>query len=296
MAGSATSDDTLQRAAPADRQASDAWVLPLVLAMVGAAWGVGRAGWLPSGDDVSYWIAVAGGSMMLAALLLYPLRKYWRALRHAGRVKAWFVVHMLLGLLGPWLILVHSTFRIGSLNAGVALFSMVIVVGSGVIGRFLYVRMHRGLSGERTSLAALRARAGFVEDQARSRLAFAPEVEARLRDFEAQVLAARPGLAGAFHQALWLPWLAWRERRQHHRALEAPLAALALRRSWSPEELARRRRHARKLVARYLEAVVRVAQYSAYERLFALWHVAHLPFVVLLVVSAVVHVVAVHAY
>jgi len=29
---------------------------------------------------------------------------------------------------------------------------------------------------------------------------------------------------------------------------------------------------------------------------FALWHVAHLPFVVLLVISAVVHVVAVHAY
>jgi hypothetical protein len=43
-------------------------------------------------------------------------------------------------------------------------------------------------------------------------------------------------------------------------------------------------------------AVVRVAQYTAYERVFALWHVAHLPFVYLLVISAVVHVVAVHAY
>jgi hypothetical protein len=42
--------------------------------------------------------------------------------------------------------------------------------------------------------------------------------------------------------------------------------------------------------------VVRVAQYNAYERVFALWHVAHLPFVYLLVISAVVHVIAVHAY
>jgi hypothetical protein len=42
--------------------------------------------------------------------------------------------------------------------------------------------------------------------------------------------------------------------------------------------------------------VVRVAQYSAYERLFALWHLAHLPFVYLLIISAVVHVIAVHAY
>jgi hypothetical protein len=45
-----------------------------------------------------------------------------------------------------------------------------------------------------------------------------------------------------------------------------------------------------------LQAVVRVAQYTAYERLFSLWHVAHLPFVFLLLLSAVVHVVAVHAY
>ena len=35
----------------------------------------------------------------------------------------------------------------------------------------------------------------------------------------------------------------------------------------------------RKLVRRYLANVVRVAQFSAYERLFALWHVVHVPFI-----------------
>ncbi|WP_395701882.1 hypothetical protein [Aquabacterium sp.] len=296
MNTSVASDEAIATPAPARRRSGDHWLALLLPALVAAAWVLGRGGWLRSGDDLSYWIAVAGGSMMLAALLLYPLRKYWRALHQAGRVKWWFALHMVLGLLGPWLILVHSTFRIGSLNAGVALLSMVVVVASGVIGRFLYVRVHRGLSGERTSLQALQARAGFVEDQARSRLAFAPEVEAGLRAFEQRVLGTPPGLAGAFRQALWLPWLAWRERRRCQQRLQAPLAALAQRRGWGADELARRRRHACKLVARYLEAVVRVAQYSAYERLFALWHVAHLPFVVLLVLSAVVHVVAVHAY
>ena len=49
-------------------------------------------------------------------------------------------------------------------------------------------------------------------------------------------------------------------------------------------------------MARYLDAVVRVAKYMAYERLFALWHIAHVPVLLLLVASAVVHVVAVHAY
>jgi hypothetical protein len=76
--------------------------------------------------------------------------------------------------------------------------------------------------------------------------------------------------------------------------LETPLKAAGVGRS--DEEVDKRRRHARKLVRRYLAAVVSVAQFSVYERVFALWHVAHVPFVYLLVVSSVVHVVAVHAY
>jgi len=50
------------------------------------------------------------------------------------------------------------------------------------------------------------------------------------------------------------------------------------------------------LIERYLASVVRVAQFTAYERVFALWHIAHVPFVYLLVISAIIHVVAVHAY
>ena len=80
------------------------------------------------------------------------------------------------------------------------------------------------------------------------------------------------------------------------RALRAPLRELAEKGGWDAESRARRERLAAKLVRRYLNAVVRVAQFTAYERLFSLWHVAHIPFVYLLVISAVVHVVAVHAY
>ena len=57
---------------------------------------------------------------------------------------------------------------------------MVIVVASGVIGRFIYVRVNRGLNGERMSLVELRQRAGMVESDARSKLHFSPEVKAPL--------------------------------------------------------------------------------------------------------------------
>ena len=267
----------------------------LLLALVGAAWQICQMGLFKPNDDAGYWIGVAGGSCMLA-LFIYPMRKYLRFMQGWGKVKAWFWVHLALGIGGPWLILVHSQFRIGSLNAGVALISMCVVVVSGVVGRFIYVRIHRGLDGERTSLRELRRRAGLVEDNARSRLHFCPPVEARLLAFEQQELHAQPEWSTHLRQATVLPIQQWITYLQCVRELRQPLHELALRHGWNAGDLRRRKRRARRLVDQYLHAVVRVAQYSAYERVFALWHLAHLPLIYLLVISAVVHVIAVHAY
>jgi hypothetical protein len=213
-----------------------------------------------------------------------------------GQVKVWFWIHLALGISGPWLILVHSQFRIGSLNAGVALISMCVVVVSGVIGRFIYVRIHRGLHGERTSLHELRRRAGLVEDTARSRLHFCPAVETRLQAFERRVLQAQPEWTTHLRHVVLLPIQQWIAYLACVRELRRPMHRLAQQHGWTAAELRQRKRRARRLVDQYLNAVVRVAQYSAYERVFALWHMAHLPFIYLLVISAVVHVVAVHAY
>lgn len=52
----------------------------------------------------------------------------------------------------------------------------------------------------------------------------------------------------------------------------------------------------RKAVKAQVRAIKRVAEYSVYERFFALWHALHLPFCVGLFAAAAVHVVAVHMY
>ena len=67
-------------------------------------------------------------------------------------------------------------------------------------------------------------------------------------------------------------------------------------RGWDGPELQLRARRARELVDDYFNAVLRVAQLAAYTRLFSLWHVLHVPFVFLMVLCAIAHVVAVHAY
>jgi hypothetical protein len=290
-------DDTVRprRRRDADERDADALLYLLLVALVWAAWEISRRGLVRSDDDTSYWIAVAGGSMMLA-LFAYPLRKYMRFMQGLGKVKSWFWLHLGLGIVGPWLILVHSGFHIGSLNAGVALVSMCTVVISGVVGRFIYVRVHRGLDGERTSLQSLRERAGFVENAARSRLHFAPKVEQRLLDFEQRELHARPSWVTPLRQVTLLPLQRWVTYVRCLIELREPLRQLALRHGWSAADQRRRARRARRLVDQYLNAVVRVAHYTAYERVFAMWHMAHLPFIYLLVLSAVVHVIAVHAY
>ncbi|MBX3606625.1 MAG: hypothetical protein KF788_15205 [Piscinibacter sp.] len=283
------------RPAPTPRAGSEWWIYLLLATLLAGAWAFSRLGLFQAGDDVGYALGVAGGTAMLL-LFSYPLRKYVRVLHRLGAVKWWFIAHMVLGVAGPLLILLHSTFRVGSLNAAVALTSMLVVAASGVVGRFIYLRVHRGLDGEKASFDALRARAGFDRAEARSRLHFAPAVEDRLQEFADGSLADAPGHLSALRQVLILPirmaWTYWRCSLELRRTLHA----IGARRGWRGDELRRRQRLARKLVRRYLGSVVRVAQFSAWVRLFALWHVAHVPFVYLMVVSAVVHVVAVHAY
>ncbi|MEZ5921965.1 MAG: hypothetical protein R3C60_11515 [Parvularculaceae bacterium] len=47
---------------------------------------------------------------------------------------------------------------------------------------------------------------------------------------------------------------------------------------------------------RYFRRIEQAAELGFYERLFAAWHVLHLPLFILLIITAIIHVVAVHLY
>jgi hypothetical protein len=277
------------------RRLSDAFLYAVLAALVVAAWQFSRLEYFTSGDDIGYWIGVAGATMMLL-LFSYPLRKYLRFTHRWGKVKWWFVAHMTLGIGGPLLILVHSTFRLRSINATVALVSMLIVAISGVAGRFLYLRIHRDLQGKRSDLAELQQRAGFAEGQIRSRFRFAPKAAERLLKFEVDALAGGRGWGSTLRRVLILPLRKQWVYRACVRDLSEQLRLIAREQNWSRVQALRRRRQALQLTREYLRCVVHVAQFTAYERLFALWHVLHVPFVYLLVITACFHIFAVHAY
>jgi hypothetical protein len=284
-----------QRDGRETRTGRDLWIYATLAALVYGTWRLSQLKLFTAGDDTGYRLGVAGGTLMLL-LFVYPLRKYVRALQQLGKLKWWFVVHMVLGVAGPLLILLHANFQVHSTNAAVALYSMIVVACSGVVGRFLYMRVHRGLSGERAQLAQLQSRAGLDQSEARSRLHFAPKVEAMLLAFSERELNRPPRWTTWLGQVLLLPL---RTAFVHLRCvweLRQVMRDLARRLRWDPADRRRRERLARKLVYRYLGGVVRVAQFTAFERFFALWHVAHVPFIYLMALSAIVHVIAVHAY
>jgi hypothetical protein len=281
---------------PPRRRHRDVWLYALLSLLVVGAWRFSRLGMFKSGDEVGYWLGVAGGVLMLL-LFSYPLRKYVRFTHNWGKVKWWFVVHMVLGIGGPMLILLHSTFRLGSLNSAVALFSMLVVAASGVVGRFLYLRVHRGLQGERTNLAELQRKAGLAEGEMKLRFRFAPEVAESLLSFEAQALSVGDARwSTMLRRVVLLPIRQRLVYRECSHAIGERLRVIAGERGWSSEHLRRRRGQATSLTRRYLVSVVRVAQFASYVRLFALWHMLHVPFLYLLIVTACFHVFAVHAY
>jgi len=269
--------------------------LVLVAALVALAIAVAGSGRFTAGSDLGYWIGVAGGVAMLL-LFLYPLRKRWRVLRDVGSTRFWFAFHMMLGIAGPLLIIVHSTLTFGSLNAIVAFSAMVLVAGSGIVGRFLYSRIHHGLYGRRATLADLRAQAGFDSEEVRSKLAYVPAVEAELEEFARRATAT--GHDGLTHPLRFMA-LGWHAKVARRRCTREALRALrerAAAEGWPEERLARRVRSRSALIATHLRQVQRVAQFGVFERLFSWWHVLHVPLVYMMVLAAVAHVVAVHMY
>lgn len=279
------------------RLRADVLIYLALIAMVGAAWWISLQGWFTPWSRTGYWLGVAGGVSMLL-LFTYPLRKRLRRAQAWGASKYWFAAHMVLGVAGPWLILLHSTFHIGSMNAAVALFSMVIVALSGVVGRFLYIRLHTDLRGEKASLAELREALGIQHQVADSRLHAAPNALNHLREFELLVLGERGGQSGRGH--LWrlfvLPWMRRDVVIRCKKEFKDTIRHLAKRDRWDKQTAVAQYRFGREQIETYSLAVQRVAQFQSFERLFSLWHVAHVPFVWIMVVCAIFHVVAVHAY
>ncbi|ARN83856.1 hypothetical protein B1812_20800 [Methylocystis bryophila] len=263
-------------------------------------------GWLQSDEEyltpksgLGYWLGIVGGSMMLL-LLVYSYRKRHPMSRLPGSTPIWFRVHMFLGIFGPVLVIYHANFRLGALNSNVAFFAMLIVALSGVIGRYIYGKIHMGVHGRKAEAREIR------EDLEEMRKAFDVDLVElgssdrffqRLDAFNDETLAARP--SGA-HDGLLCAMRATARslalKNEMRSSVRDLVRITAEKEHWSLHEQQQRAAILERRLSTYITATLKALELSFYERLFAAWHVLHLPLFFVLVVTALLHVWAVHRY
>lgn len=268
-------------------------VLPVVAFFVGRAWY--DESYYRAEDGLGYWLGLVGGVIMLLAYV-YSMRKHIPGMRHIGSLGRWLRVHIMFGIAGPFLILPHTTFKFESLNGTIAFFSMVIVFLSGVTGRYLYSKVHFGLDGRKAELRELTEMLGLYDKERLSVLSAVEPIRTRLVQYERIVLAQDYGLVPALRALVVaqlggyvLYWGLSRKLRQY-------LLPFAEREHWDASQIAMAEKHTRKMLRTYLKALMDVSKFKAFDQLFVLWRMVHVPLLFLLFISGVLHVLAVHMY
>jgi hypothetical protein len=219
------------------------------------------------------------GGCLLAATLLYPLRKRWSRLRKLGRMAAWLRFHIVLGLSAPLLVTLHSTFKFGGLVA-VSYWSMIAVMASGVLGRYIYAQIPRSINGTELLERELAAEDAALLESLKADLGGDPILMA-----EVGLLGCPPSIKRARGMKLlahsvqddtrrWWRGVGLRRRIRAHQSCSAHKAARIA-------AIARRRA--------VLQRRVAVLQVS--RDLFRHWHTVHKPFAYVMFIIAVVHVV-----
>lgn len=227
----------------------------------------------PSGP-IGQTLGVIGGVLMLMPFA-YMLRKRLSLLRSVGSLKTWLEIHLFCGIFGPVLVTFHTSFKFNGIVSA-AYWSMVTVVLSGFVGRYLYVRIPRSIRGAEMPRAELDRRAETLREQIADTVN-SPAIAERLRLFERAAVpasSAELSLLDAMFGELTLG--------ARVRTLQKELAATGV-----PGDLRS------EVVALTLERSLllrRIAYLERTRKLFDLWHVFHLPLVYFQLIIVLVHV------
>jgi hypothetical protein len=221
-------------------------------------------------------IGVLGFVLMLMTETLYSLRKRSRSARW-GKMAAWLNFHIFTGIVGPYLVLLHSSWKFNGL-AGVVMLLTVVIVASGFIGRYIYTAMPRTVDGIEIEASQLEAMITVTEADLRRWQQAQPEAARMLAAYLPASRQAAPGSYAAIFERSWLNWSEhlrfWQARQRVPRQVRAQFRQL--------EQMVRRQQMLRR----------QVASMAVARSLLALWHAIHIPVGMVLFTAAFIHVVA----
>lgn len=218
---------------------------------------------------------ITGTACMVVGVAIYAIRKRVSLLRSLGPLSRWLEFHIFLCTLGPYLILLHTSFKIGGLVA-VAFWSMTVVVTSGLFGRYVYSYLPKTISGRVRSLESVKKQ--------KSVLIQAIALDAGLTPAEVKRVLFLPTVreAPGIPTALWLAFryditARWRARQ--------------IRRFLSARQLPKKvREWATTLLSEQVALEQQIVLLSPFRRLFRYWHLLHLPLSVVMLLIVIVHI------
>lgn len=281
--------------APADFSLTPPIFAIVTCAVLYAGWNAELDHYINPETGAGYWLGIVGGIMLLL-MALYPLRKRALSMRRWGPTRYWFKSHMAMGIIAPTLILYHCNFALGATNSNVSLVAMAIVVISGITGRYIYGKIHYGVYGNQFDLEQLRVDKAVTDRIIRETFEKQPALYHRLSKFEQSAMKPSSGISGGLTRLLFTGTRARLAYLWLLPAVNRALKEMAEESGWSAEEAGENRASVLGYIAAHLNTVVRIVQYAFFERVFSIWHVLHIPFYVILLVSGIYHVIAVHMY
>lgn len=266
----------------------------LITMLLIAGWLLRDESYLSAESGAGYYMGIVGGSLMLL-LLLYPMRKKARFMRSWGPIKHWFKAHMIMGVLGPVIILFHANFSLGSANSSMALIAMSIVASSGLIGRFFYTRIHYGLYGKHANLQELKQHLNITKGKLGEKLRLGEGLINALQRYETLCLADK----GVLISILRLPVVMLLSRITYYKVTRYTnklIKRYAHKKNLTRGEYRKLKKQAKGLIRVYINNVKQISGFSAYVKLFSIWHYLHYPLFLILVVTGILHVFVVHLY
>ncbi len=228
----------------------------------------------PSGN-YSHGLGIIGATMIIVGVSTYSTRKRVKRLRNIGKLSWWLEFHIFLCLLGPILVVFHTTFKAGGI-AAVSLWCMLSVWASGMIGRFLYVQIPRNLKGTELSEQEIRG-----ELDAMSRALGSSPLGMQLIQKIDEGFASIPKPEKLLHTFSLLLRLQMIRRQVKHSARDL------IRRSHLARDQAKALFALASARTILLQKTMLLTQV---ERLFYYWHVIHLPFTVIMFITLAAHV------
>jgi len=218
-------------------------------------------------------LGIIGTLLILIGVFGYMARKRFRSLSRIGVLKYWLEFHIFLCTLGPIMILFHTAFKFGGI-VSISFWSMVAVVASGVIGRFIYLQIPRTIQGRELSLHEVQDLKSNTSNVL-SRQFENININTLLSTFKEKYNKDYTGISGFFAQFM-------DEYKQKN-----DIKQLLITQNLASGDI--------KTIMNFIDHEMalgrKIQRLVTMQKLFRYWHIAHLPFALIMLIIMVIHVV-----